>query len=74
MRTARWTYGKNMLTGLVELYDRQADPAQLVNLAGRPEYRQTVAVLDSRMRQLRDCSGFACHESFYLPVPGPTNG
>jgi N-acetylglucosamine-6-sulfatase len=71
VRTDRWTYSENAITGLVELYDRYADPAELVNVAKRPAYRPTVTVLAKRLKELRVCSGFTCQESFYLPVPSP---
>ena len=52
-RYARWrSFGS-----AVELYDRQRDPQQLVNLARHPAYRPVVRQARGALRALRDCSG-----------------
>lgn len=71
VRTQRWTYGENALTGMVELYDRDTDPRQLVNLAARPAYAATVAELARRLDILRFCWGVDCRRSFGQHVPAP---
>lgn len=72
VRTSRWTYGENLLTGLVELYDRDTDPHQLINLAGVSTYKATVSELARRLNILRACAGDVCRRSFAAPIPAPT--
>lgn len=69
VRTQRWTYGENLLTGMVELYDRATDPHQLVNLSTQPAYAATVTELARRLDILRYCWGADCRRSFEVPVP-----
>jgi iduronate 2-sulfatase len=52
LRTSRWRYtewdeGRNGR----ELYDHDADPAEQVNLAGKPEFAATVAELSGRLHE-----------------------
>ena len=52
LRTARWRYtewGEGEQGR--ELYDHEADPRELVNLAGDPAHAQTVAELSKQLRQ-----------------------
>ena len=61
VRTSRWTYGVNQLNGTVELYDRQEDPFELVNLRlpdgvparahGAPAARDGAAIVRGRQLQ-----------------------
>lgn len=64
VRTARWTYGENVLTGMVELYDRKRDPHELVNLAYQSAHRQIVTDLAERLDDLAVCSGEDCRRSY----------
>jgi N-acetylglucosamine-6-sulfatase len=63
VRTARYTYieytgGQN--NGFRELYDLQADPYELQNVASNPGYAAVRAALAARLGNLRSCSGDAC--------------
>lgn len=49
--------GKNQTPPGWELYDRQNDPHELVNLYGQPQHARTVADLKSRLAQLRQRVG-----------------
>jgi arylsulfatase A-like enzyme len=50
VRTNRYTYVK--FEGLpTELFDRQADPDQLINVAGNPENREVLARLEAELQQ-----------------------
>ena len=56
IRTERWTYVYRV-DDRDELYDRMADPRELVNLASSPDHVDTVAVLrDELLRWLADTS------------------
>jgi hypothetical protein len=58
--------------GREQLYDRQVDPFQMVNLAMRTEYQQVLEELRRRTVILKDCAGAACAQPFAaLPDPGP---
>lgn len=60
----RWPYG------FVELYDREADPYELTNVAGRVRYGAVERALRDRFQALRDCSGATCRVRFpALPSP-----
>lgn len=57
MRTEAWRYTEwtDVKTGQVherELYDHHHDPRETVNLAGRPEYTETMAQLGDRLHAL----------------------
>lgn len=45
----RWSYVEYPVTGEVELYDLTADPFQLENVAGRPEYAAVQDLLAARL-------------------------
>lgn len=64
VRTDRWTYGRNARSGRVELYDRNNDPFELVNLGRRRAYQAVVAELARRTRLLKDCAGVDCRTRF----------
>ena len=53
LRTERWTYAEYE-TGETELYDLDADPFELRNLASDPEHAPVAEALAERMRALRD--------------------
>jgi len=52
LRTARWRYTEwdEGREGR-ELYDHDADPGELVNLADKPEHAQTVAALSAKLKE-----------------------
>jgi arylsulfatase A-like enzyme len=60
VRTDRYTYVVFTETGEKELYDRREDPAQLVNVAGDPEFAKVQARLAQRLAKLNRCKGKAC--------------
>ncbi len=70
VRTARWRYEKNILLdgkppetaedADIFMADTQNDPAEIVNLAARPETADTAAWLDARL---------AAHAAFSVEVP-----
>ena len=49
LRTERWTYVTYPATDETELYDNEADPDQLRNLAADPEQAALVADLSARL-------------------------
>jgi arylsulfatase A-like enzyme len=53
VRTERFTYVTYPATDEVELYDNEADPNQLRNLAGKPGHEATEAELEAELQQLR---------------------
>ncbi|MCH2065186.1 MAG: sulfatase-like hydrolase/transferase, partial [Roseibacillus sp.] len=54
IRTGRFTYVK-MAAHPAELFDRQEDPNQLYNVAGRETYRNTIKKLEAELnRQIRE--------------------
>lgn len=68
LRTKDWTYCVADPTGATadpcspsyqeyQLYDQRADPSELVNLAGRKEYRQTAEELREELKRLIVASG-----------------
>jgi arylsulfatase A-like enzyme len=61
VRTNRYTYVVYEETGDVELYDRQADPYQLDNLADDPSYAAVRAKLAGKLAKLEDCKGRGCN-------------
>ena len=60
VRTASYTYVVWTETGEEELYDRDADPYQLTNLADDPAYAPTKAYLAAKLDELEDCRGASC--------------
>jgi len=59
LRTPRFmfaVYGN----GEQELYDLRADPYELDNRAGSPEYEQVRTMLTERLQRLRYCAGASC--------------
>lgn len=71
VRTSRWTYA-HWWYGANELYDRESDPYQRHNLAGRPGYRAVQAELRRRLDKLQRCHGPAECQRDFGPVPPPT--
>jgi N-acetylglucosamine-6-sulfatase len=58
IRTRRYVYSE-LATGERELYDLHADPYELRNRAGSPDYAAIQQQLASRLTRLRSCSGIA---------------
>jgi arylsulfatase A-like enzyme len=61
VRTDRYTYVAWEETGEEELYDRQADPYQLTNVASDPAFAQVKADLAAKSAQLQTCKGKSCN-------------
>jgi N-acetylglucosamine-6-sulfatase len=61
VRTDRYTYVVWTETGEKELYDRQADPYELQNVAGDPAYGAVEAELAGKLARLANCAGKACN-------------
>jgi N-acetylglucosamine-6-sulfatase len=59
IRTARFKYVENG-TGEIELYDLEADPYELQNLAADPAFDDVEAALAGRLAKLRSCVGKSC--------------
>jgi N-acetylglucosamine-6-sulfatase len=58
VRTERYKYIRaHGLWDLDELYDLRSDPAEAVNLIGRPEHRATIRELDDRLFTLLEQTG-----------------
>jgi arylsulfatase A-like enzyme len=73
VRTRRYTYGRDVLTGRKLLFDRARDPAQLDDVAGATAYQRVVTELERRTRLLTSCAGQSCNRSFG-PAGGPPAG
>src|SRR5579872_1959759 len=51
LRDGKFKYVRNLVAGETEeLYDLEADPEELINLASRPGQRELLAVLRARMK------------------------
>jgi arylsulfatase A-like enzyme len=61
VRTDRYTYVVWTDTGEKELYDRNADPYELDNVAGDPAFASIEAKLTVKLTKLADCQGNACN-------------
>jgi len=61
VRTDRYTYVFYPEARDTELYDRRTDPAQMRNVAGRPEYAGIQAQLARDLTRLERCKGRACN-------------
>ena len=59
VRTDRWKYVE-WGTGEKELYDLQADPYELTNLADNSLYAAIQSALAAKMNALKDCAGANC--------------
>jgi N-acetylglucosamine-6-sulfatase len=60
VRTDRYTYVVYTKTGEEQLFDRQADPYELNNVAGDPDFAAIKAGLAARLAKLGTCKGSAC--------------
>ena len=68
--TPRWTFA-HWYDGSDELYDRNADPWQLINLAQDPSYRSVLEEMKHRLDALSSCAGpDECNQDFG-PDPAP---
>lgn len=54
LRTDRFRYVKRLLSGDIELYDLDVDPAEHSDVSGLPAYREEVAALDARLSTFFD--------------------
>ncbi len=71
VRTERYTYVEytsGVNSGFQELYDNDADPFQLQNVAANPAYASVRAALDARLDRVRSCSGSSCRSTPKLRV------
>jgi N-acetylglucosamine-6-sulfatase len=60
VRTKRYTLVRWQAPRFVELYDRDADPFQVTNLATDPAYRRVRRALAAYLNKLQDCDGATC--------------
>lgn len=60
VRTRRYTIVRYADTGMVQMYDRRRDPAQLRNVADAPRYRGVKRELMRSLRRLQDCQAAVC--------------
>ncbi|WP_114423285.1 sulfatase [Nocardioides houyundeii] len=70
VRTARYLYATRSGDSDPVLYDRWLDPFETRNVAEDPRYAGVRESLESRRRQLLDCTGWTCNRSFGQP-PDP---
>lgn len=78
VRTPDWTYCVADMTGArkkdsqtyteYQIYDQRSDPNELVNLAGRREYRETANQLKARLKRLMSYAGEAEAEIKNAPL------
>lgn len=61
VRSPRWVYFEFEVGG-EELYDLEADPSQLVNLASDPAYGPITDGYSAKIEELSDCAGDTCSE------------
>ena len=60
VRTDRWTFVEYTETGDRQLFDRDADPHELHNLAGDPAYADVEGRLAAKAAALSTCAGKEC--------------
>jgi N-acetylglucosamine-6-sulfatase len=71
VRTERYTYGRDLITGVEQLYDRRLVPGETRNVALDPRYRHVLRELRRRLTALRTCAGAECSVTFG-PPPSPS--
>jgi arylsulfatase A-like enzyme len=72
VRTTRYTYVRLVRTGREILFDRQADPYQMHDVASDPRYALIRAELARRTAALEGCAGQACNPRYGDPgAPRP---
>jgi N-acetylglucosamine-6-sulfatase len=71
VRTNRYTYGKDLITGVEQLYDRRLVPGETRNVALDPTYARVLRELRRRLTALRTCAGADCSVTFG-PPPSPS--
>ena len=62
VRTDRWTFVEYTESGDRQLFDRQADPHELHNLAGDPAYADIENRLAEKATELSACAGQECSQ------------
>jgi arylsulfatase A-like enzyme len=62
VRTDRYTFVEYTESGDRQLFDRQADPHELHNLAGDPAYAEVEQRLAEKAQELSECAGKSCSE------------
>ncbi len=60
VRTDRYTFVEYTESGDRQLFDRQSDPHELHNLAGKPAYGDVEARLAEKAQELSECAGKSC--------------
>lgn len=71
VKTRRYTYAKDLITGEEQLYDRSRFPSETRNVAGSTSYRNVRLELRRRLTALRTCAGADCSVTFG-PLPSPS--
>ncbi len=69
VRTDRFTYTRDPVTGEERLFDRRRDPYELRDVSRRPAYADVRAELERRTALLSTCNGEDCVRRFG-PLPG----
>jgi arylsulfatase A-like enzyme len=67
VRTQNWKYVEYQ-SGIKELFDMKNDPYELVNQAKNPAYADTMALLKTRLEQLRPADKLGPQITYFPPV------
>ena len=70
VRTARYSYAKDVNTGERVLFDHHRDPHETRNLITNRRYRNIIRHLNTRTNKLVTCTGTYCNRRFGTP-PAP---